>query len=93
MTGRKSDNEQHIHASTHAGKQTPRTALSMTSEPICSNVLCVCVCSRGCVEFQALIPARSALFLVNVNDMYIGASLLLYGEWSHHEVKGLVFDT
>jgi len=36
--------------------------------------------------YTALVNARNGLFLINVNDMYIGASLLLYGEWSEQEV-------
>ena len=36
--------------------------------------------------YTALVSARDGLFLLNVNDMYIGASLMLYGEWSPQEV-------
>ena len=36
--------------------------------------------------YTAVVSGRDGLFLLNVNDMYIGASLLLYGEWSHSEV-------
>eukprot|EP00961_Rhodomonas_salina_P293149 3933516-Rhodomonas_salina.1 len=34
----------------------------------------------------ALVDGRHGKFLVNVNDMYIGASLYTYGEWSEEEV-------
>lgn len=30
---------------------------------------------------------RRGVFLVNVNDMYIGASMLAYGEWSDEEIS------
>jgi hypothetical protein len=36
--------------------------------------------------YTAVVSARDGLFLLNVNDMYIGASLMLYGEWSPQEV-------
>ena len=37
--------------------------------------------------YTALVMARYGLMLVNVNDMYIGASIMLYGEWSEDEVQ------
>ena len=36
---------------------------------------------------RAQVDGRRGTFLVNVNDMYIGASLLAYGEWSDEEVR------
>ena len=37
--------------------------------------------------YTALVMARHGLFVVNVNDMYIGASLMMYGEWSEEELR------
>ena len=34
-----------------------------------------------------LVKGRHGTFLINLWDMYIGASLLAYGEWSEGEVE------
>jgi len=36
--------------------------------------------------YTVLVKCRKGLFLVNVNDMYVGVSLMLYGEFSQEEV-------
>lgn len=47
-----------------------------------------CLQSLGAApaSYTALVDGRHGKFLVNVNDMYIGASLYTYGEWSEEEV-------
>jgi FkbM family methyltransferase len=48
-----------------------------------------CLQQAGLLEnsYTALVSGVDGLFLLNVFDMYIGASLLLYGQWSHQEVE------
>eukprot|EP00290_Baffinella_frigidus_P055520 CAMPEP_0180340692 /NCGR_PEP_ID=MMETSP0989-20121125/800_1 /TAXON_ID=697907 /ORGANISM="non described non described, Strain CCMP2293" /LENGTH=421 /DNA_ID=CAMNT_0022329423 /DNA_START=6 /DNA_END=1268 /DNA_ORIENTATION=+ len=42
--------------------------------------------------YTTIVDARHGTFLVNVNDMYIGASLLAYGEWSEDEITVMTYN-
>ncbi|EKX48239.1 hypothetical protein GUITHDRAFT_105845 [Guillardia theta CCMP2712] len=47
---------------------------------------CLLRCGIQQDAYSLLVSARHGKFMVNLNDIYIGASLLFYGEWSDEEI-------